>query len=606
LENIRKNCYDLDYKIEYDYKDIYEIKNTINKINKIVNKIYFSFCCSNSNYYRYSKVLSSINKVFLCNECPKKVGDDIFYLLSLYYEIYEIENILNIDFRKSIKIYENKFREHRNKIIMPLKLYDAKINKIIYSREDKQFRSYVTISHRWDDEDENIDLNELNKYKKINEIRNIYKKNSDLRYFWLDTICINQKDIKEKEREIPNMKNYYKNSLMTIILSDICIQEQKLKIFPIDRLDDFELIHDLIDSIKFQCDWYNRCWTLQEIFLNKNIYIYIRYDSSLLSLNYLSRICRQTQLYEKNSLYSICLDIKYYKNNKYDINNILELSKNRKCKLSQDKVYSILGLIDEKISENIKISYNLELYSIFINLFKEALKVNNYSWLTIFTGLKLSPIDVLYINPIVNDSKFYIKSYVVKDSIKDKLKIVKHVDHIDRFCDFIEEFSYLNNISFNKENFENFYEFIDSGEYNFLEKFGHRIDLSCGSIGEYIIYNDYYNFFGIFSMTENVEIPTINEYDSEYDESNCKDVYDLHYKDFWKDVDFILNNYKNLPKNWWNCIIIKNNIEKNSFLGGFYKYGKSVIGHAIIKVEKDHLTEKEIEINLDLKYHLCF
>lgn len=72
----------------------------------------------------------------------------------------------------------------------PLKLYDAKENIIIIGHEKTSYKSYITISHRWNDDDKIISINNLDKYKKLDKIKNIYIKNNNLRYFWIDTICI--------------------------------------------------------------------------------------------------------------------------------------------------------------------------------------------------------------------------------------------------------------------------------------------------------------------------------------------------------------------------------------------------------------------------------
>lgn len=47
----------------------------------------------------------------------------------------------------------------------------------------------------------------------------------------------------------------------------------------------------------------------------------------------------------------------------------------------------------------------------------------------------------------------------------------------------------------------------------------------------------------------------------------------------------VLNNYIGVSKDWWHCIIVKNN---------------KAIGSGIINIDKNYLEEKYIEININL------
>lgn len=354
--------------------------------------------------------------------------NEILNMFSSCYEKYKLKYIINIQI-------ENIIEKHTISIISPLKLYDIKNNIIIYGYNNTRNKPYVTISHRWNSDYGNIDLN---KNEKINKMKNIYKKNNKLRYFWIDTLCIDQNNADEKEIEIENMKHYYKNSLITIILSDITIYEKlnyeynstwKKFIFDVINLmlifksetDDlipiFDFLYDnFILNMDFKDDLYERSWILQEIILSKYIYIYVDCINSLLSLNQLSN-CLVYKKEKTNNLINLCWII-FNSKKIYTIGEILMLTSNRKCLLPNDKIYSILGLIDINISDNINIDYKIKTEDVYMELIREAIKVKDFTWLNIVFNISNIVSDIEPKQIIISSNKIYLKSYVIKNRLK--------------------------------------------------------------------------------------------------------------------------------------------------------------------------------------------
>lgn len=111
-----------------------------------------------------------------------------------------------------------------------------------------------------------------------------------IKYWWMDTLCINQNDNDEKIYQINNMNNIYKNSDRTVVLiKDIYTKNIiNIKKIIINIWDDYEinknenwlnsintkkLYINLLKNFREICNdkWFSRVWTVQEALLPKLI-----------------------------------------------------------------------------------------------------------------------------------------------------------------------------------------------------------------------------------------------------------------------------------------------------------------------------------------------
>lgn len=465
-------------------------------------------------------------------------------------------------------------------------MYDAKENIIIYNKNLNKY--YITISHRWNLNNQNMDM-DID--KKINKIRTIYKKNNKLRYYWIDILCINQKDENEKISEIKNMNYYYKNSLMTIILNDTEISEIQIKMLNYLTIICYEdikknnpnnvmliALNNIMNDIKFKDDWHERCWTFQETILNENTFIYVN-NYNFLSLNLLSTFCFYYKTYrDKNTLFSLCSMISKLKG-KTNIGKILNVIVDRSSFLKQDRIYSILGLIDSRISDNIVIDYTLKKKEIYINLFKEALNINDISWLNISIGIDSSPIDILYKKIIIDNNKLYFKSYIIENNQKNLLEIKKIKEVRKDFFNFIKKWMFVNNITLDNETLE-----IAEIILNlYLEKYDRKIENSHNLkiLNSFIQRPSYIKteeiLSSIFTDEANIDKVCVISNNKIIGMINCSIEDDMY---------FVLNDCKNLPLDWSSCIVLK---------------GNHAIGHGIINLDKKYCVEKDVVIDIEIR-----
>ena len=123
--------------------------------------------------------------------------------------------------------------------------------------------TYAILSHTWGDVDEEVTYKDL--VEGLGESKAGYQKirfcgeqaaQDGLRYFWVDTCCINKTDAVELQKSINSMFRWYKNAVKCYVyLSDVLMSGDKGEN---DSSLDFELVFRT-------ARWFTRGWTLQEL-----------------------------------------------------------------------------------------------------------------------------------------------------------------------------------------------------------------------------------------------------------------------------------------------------------------------------------------------------
>ncbi|KAH8589775.1 heterokaryon incompatibility protein-domain-containing protein, partial [Bisporella sp. PMI_857] len=128
---------------------------------------------------------------------------------------------------------------------------------------DKNIPDYAILSHSWGDDDQEVNFNEMKKgagkskagYQKIRFCGEQAARDG-LRYFWVDTCCIDKSDPIELQKSINSMFRWYKNSVKCYVyLTDVCISDNSVE-------NNFSL--DFEAAFR-AARWFTRGWTLQEL-----------------------------------------------------------------------------------------------------------------------------------------------------------------------------------------------------------------------------------------------------------------------------------------------------------------------------------------------------
>ncbi|MCE8167813.1 MAG: HET domain-containing protein [Candidatus Moeniiplasma glomeromycotorum] len=164
---------------------------------------------------------------------------------------------------------------------LPLKLYNIKENKVEWTKDNPNIKTYATLSYVWGDVKDKSLLEKMRityqKGKEEKEEKLIITKwgKKSLKkavntckllgidYLWMDQLCINQKDKKEKAEEVKKMRKCYGESEVTLISINIEAEEEKVK-KENKRAFATETLRKIINS-----QWFSRSWTYQEGFLSE-------------------------------------------------------------------------------------------------------------------------------------------------------------------------------------------------------------------------------------------------------------------------------------------------------------------------------------------------
>jgi hypothetical protein len=120
--------------------------------------------------------------------------------------------------------------------------------------------AYAILSHTWGDDDQEVTYEDLVEgsgkskagYRKI-RFCDEQATRDGIRYFWVDTCCIDKTDAVELQKSINSMFRWYKNAAKCYVyLSDVSIPED----------NDSNLA---VESVFRAARWFTRGWTLQEL-----------------------------------------------------------------------------------------------------------------------------------------------------------------------------------------------------------------------------------------------------------------------------------------------------------------------------------------------------
>ena len=310
---------------------------------------------------------------------------------------------------------------------IPKRLFDVRSMRLVETANiiDKDRLKYVAISYSWN-EKYRVDLQDPNIFWEVrfatpNWLFAVCEKVKEIQmnYIWLDALCINQNSKEDKELQVPLMGDYYHGAEMVMVILDDIEQYKNNVLSSLEELN--KIPYDIEDDSKFssvpdwlklehflsantliaaisKSRWTKRIWTVQEIRLSKKSIYFIPgiaslTDMQLSTISMLKYMGASSQIEEiTKHMVDLRLDIQVTdslsvesiipnKKKRYlSIAEAQQLLIGRSCKLEQDNVYGMLGLL--RYGSHLKADYNLTLEEIEKKLYTLASENGDYTWIS--------------------------------------------------------------------------------------------------------------------------------------------------------------------------------------------------------------------------------
>ncbi|KAG4431566.1 hypothetical protein IFR05_012951 [Cadophora sp. M221] len=197
--------------------------------------------------------------------------------------------------------------------------------------------NYAILSHRWGTDEVTFkDLTDGTSKSKAGGYGKIQfcgeqARRDGLKYFWVDTCCIDKSSSAELSEAINSMFRWYQKAARCYVyLSDVSTQERKASDTSAEST---------WDSAFRASEWFTRGWTLQELLAPRSIAFFSREREQLGDKRTLEQ-----QIHEITGIPTTAL--REYVLSQFDVDERLLWVKSRRTTRGEDKAYSLFGIFD--------------------------------------------------------------------------------------------------------------------------------------------------------------------------------------------------------------------------------------------------------------------
>jgi hypothetical protein len=199
---------------------------------------------------------------------------------------------------------------------------------------------YAILSHTWGLDTEEVTFEDMINgtgekkpgYEKI-RFCGEQARQDGLRYFWIDTCCINKANYAELSHAINSMYRWYHNATRCYVyLSDVSTRKTKRD----------GSLRDTWESDFRRSRWFTRGWTLQELLAPISVEFFSHERERLGDKSSLTQLIHNITGIPKSALQGTRLS-------QFSVNERFSWIERRKTKVEEDKVYSLLGIFDVRI-----------------------------------------------------------------------------------------------------------------------------------------------------------------------------------------------------------------------------------------------------------------
>ncbi|KAF2201217.1 hypothetical protein GQ43DRAFT_471970 [Delitschia confertaspora ATCC 74209] len=230
----------------------------------------------------------------------------------------------------------------------------------------------------------------------------------DHRVLWIDAICINQADIEERGRHVACMGNIYEMATRVVAFLGPESGDSTLALETLEEMgkqlemtsgisipspicehwewkEEFPCSIDTVQALKglLNRPWFQRLWIWQEIVLS-NADAIVQCGHKTVLWSYIRRgliLLRETNLPDaemrKGLMPNTLLYMPYYFQGTRDwrgVSSLLQATSQAGCTDQRDRIYGIMGMVDQDIARGIQPDYTLSYEQVFRNFLEQIVE----------------------------------------------------------------------------------------------------------------------------------------------------------------------------------------------------------------------------------------
>ena len=211
------------------------------------------------------------------------------------------------------------------------------------SDEELSSHPYAILSHTWGKDEEEVSFADLNQglghtkvgYKKL-RFCGEQAASDGLRYFWVDTCCIDKSSSAELSKAITSMFRWYGGAVKCYAyLRDVSTRTSK----------SIDASSRSWEPAFRSSQWFKRGWTLQELLAPRSVEFFDSHGTPLGDKESLEQVLYEVTKIPSRALRNAPLD-------EFSVDERMFWAEDRKTKHGEDKAYCLLGLFGVSMLPN--------------------------------------------------------------------------------------------------------------------------------------------------------------------------------------------------------------------------------------------------------------
>lgn len=286
-------------------------------------------------------------------------------------------------------------------------------------------------------------------------------------YYWVDSLCIDQGNIEERNEQVKRMKEIYGRARAVIVWLGLEERWDGTAVRTMYHLcrnphleEPLRLPHDLLlDGCPalfafMQKPYWNRCWIIQELAMNHNSTLFMcgkyKLTRRMLRLgaiyhqeflqasedwSYQSDHDLELGTWEVASRIYHLLKLTFKPDVGLGLDSLLKLVRRADATDERDKVYSILGLLDPAISGTVKPDYSLSVQQVYTDFMKSTINASRRLDQIVFGGISAMKGWSSWVSdwrePFQRHQIQYLRTRQTSGNLPAKFRFVKKRKHLN-------------------------------------------------------------------------------------------------------------------------------------------------------------------------------